>query len=188
LLDPHITVDTPERLRDVEYLIRTQQGKFQATDVLFNARASSPLNRLPNEQGLPLLNRSPSKRSLPSNTWHCQECGVSNLLSFKECSTPSCTQWRPIELMPRRSGDWECCGTVQFASRSACFKCGRAKNGSPYEAAPSAPPQSQIDQGPSKRRRQDWICPDCNDHQFARNSECRQCGCYRSKATRFIDA
>jgi len=26
------------------------------------------------------------------------------------------------------------------------------------------------------RRPGDWDCPECNDHQFARNSHCRKCG------------
>ncbi len=167
LHNPHISVDDERSLADVEQLICQRQGRFQVTEFIINVRpvrsSLSAPSALP-----PIQNQS---------QWLCSECGVSNSVNVKECATATCSQWRPLDMMPKKTGDWMCCGTVQFASRSACFKCGRAKNGSPYK-----PQLQQQNEG----RQADWICPQCGDQQFARNSKCRMCGCYQSKATQFI--
>ena len=55
--------------------------------------------------------------------WKCRKCGKSNPMTQKECSTSRCREWRPRHLAPKRKGDWECCGEVQFASRKKCRKC-----------------------------------------------------------------
>lgn len=82
-------------------------------------------------------------------------------------------------------GDWRCpnCQDVVFAKNASCRKCGTAKPavGSP---GPSAAPgwgaggKGQLVGGGGKGGSMpgDWICPNCSDLQFARNTECRKCG------------
>ena len=37
-------------------------------------------------------------------------------------------------------------------------------------------PEEKARTDTGNRRPGDWDCPECGDHQFARNTECRQCG------------
>jgi len=63
----------------------------------------------------------------------------------------------------QKPGDWHCnCGEMNFASRTACRKCGAAKG------QPRSTPVPQ-------KRPGDWNCPRCNELNFARNQSCRNC-------------
>jgi len=61
----------------------------------------------------------------------------------------------------RKPGDWNChCGEMNFASRTACRKCGSSKG--------SQQPQPHPRVG-------DWACAICGHLNFARNQCCRAC-------------
>lgn len=186
-LEPHVTVDTPSKLAWIEEIIRgNQKGCVQVTDTTFQVR---------NEGGEAVFN---------NETWRCNSCARLNPIVQKECSTPGCSQWRPQQAMPRREGDWECCGSIVFGSKPSCFKCGRPNpsmksvhtpiwNGSPMTSnqrieAPSAPfapsevsvyeapPSAPQPSGGSFPRvyRSDWLC--CGDMVFGSKLNCRKCG------------
>lgn len=165
LLEPHVTVDTPEKLDWIETIIRgNQKGCIQVVDTTFQVR---------NEGGEAVFDQE---------TWRCNSCARSNPIGQKECATPGCSQWRPQQAMPRRPGDWECCGNVVFASRPSCFKCGRANPGyqvnqasapSIYELPPYRGPMPLIE-GDNGGFHRDWRC--CGDMVFGSKRNCRKCG------------
>jgi RNA recognition motif-containing protein len=86
--------------------------------------------------------------------------------------------------------DWTCpsCGDLQFARNASCRKCGAAKPSdvSLKNMGLLGPKGEQgKDKGTGKgmlgkakglTANGDWMCPDCNDLQFARNEICRMCG------------
>lgn len=175
LLEPHVTVDTPAKLAHVESLIHgPQKGCFQVSETTFQVRQ---------EGGDAIY--SP-------DDWKCASCHKVNPIGRKECLTPGCSQWRPQQAMPRRPGDWECCGSVVFASKPNCLKCGRPNpnlmarhlDAPSAPSAPSiyemAPPQQRsmaIPVPPAaarKVRHPDWYC--CGDMVFGSKASCWKCG------------
>lgn len=157
----HVTVDTPEKLDQIEEIFRVSPDhSFASSRYNVGSRSTGIVQRhqpaLPTEQDFaralpfplipqrthsppynPELHRQPpvqasappaSDHALPltttPTTWMCGSCNKVNSMSIKECSRPGCTQWRP---MPKRNGDWSCCGEMQFASRSNCRRCGNPK-------------------------------------------------------------
>jgi len=160
VLEPHVTVDAPERLAAIEDLIFEQRGLVQVTETIFRTHSEG-------EAAPPLAPKT------SETVWKCSECHKVNPIGRRECSGHDCDQWRPREMMPSKPGDWRCCGMVQFASRSSCFKCGKPKNGVPnaYHQPPFAPSAPLL-----HRRRGSWDCQCCGDHQFAKNLACRMCG------------
>merc|ERR1719343_1415123 len=77
-----------------------------------------------------------------------------------------------------KPGDWLCpaCGDLQFAKNAACRKCGQP---SPLGqgAGALAPSAGGCGGGAvAKLKPGDWVCPNCSDHQFAKNEACRKCG------------
>jgi len=82
-------------------------------------------------------------------------------------------------------GDWLCprCGDHVFARNRACRRCATPRpdgagdmGGSSSFADRGLPPPPS---GGSNQREMpgDWYCPKCRDLQFARNRQCRMCGC-----------
>ncbi len=72
-----------------------------------------------------------------------------------------------------REGDWNCnsCQGHNFASKTACFKCGVPRGGLP---------QGQLMQpmGAAAKpnfRHGDWSCPSCQAHNFASKAACFKC-------------
>ncbi len=65
----------------------------------------------------------------------------------------------------KEPGDWicKCCNKGNFKRRRDCYGCGM-RRGSKKSG------NSMISQSI------DWNCPNCDDHQFARNTHCRKCG------------
>lgn len=195
----HITVDTPEKRRTIESLIRG--------DSTFHCQYLSLKTRV--EGGEP---------DVDDKSWKCQTCGNFNPLQQKECLSRGCDQWRPVEVRDiaagPRPGDWLCCGYNNFAGRSACAKCGRP----PFQAVvdrqviedvygkpPSAPPVAEIalqaelvrsaevnmmlaqaakPAAPQESyyiqgsRDRDWMCCRCNFKVFGRKDRCK-CGTRR---------
>jgi len=97
-----------------------------------------------------------------------------------------------------REGDWSCpsCGNHNFASRGACNKCQAPKAGGGYGAAPGAAKgfgQAMGGKGaarfnpytaatpqrtpnlPATARPGDWVCPMCQNHNYANRSACNRC-------------
>lgn len=177
LLEAHVTVDTPAKLAHIESLIHgPQKGCFQVVDTTFQVRQ---------EGADPVYS---------AEDWKCASCGKANPIGRKECLTAGCSQWRPQQAMPRRPGDWECCGSIVFGSKPNCLKCGRpnpnlmARN----LEAPSAPPapfaQSLYETPPPpanasavavlkqevKFYHPDWRC--CGQMVFGSKPQCWKCG------------
>ena len=101
-----------------------------------------------------------------------------------------------------KPGDWNCkaCGDLQFArntkcrpwlesvgieGRTGCFgrlcpplRCRRCGAPKPSQEELDAAPPAQVKMAPNGRpmRPGDWLCPNCGDHNFARNPQCRKCG------------
>jgi len=91
-------------------------------------------------------------------------------------------------------GDWTCptCADLVFAKHFQCRKCGTHKDGSGGRASAgmgggaggggggqplsfssgAVSFQSGVARG---MRIGDWNCPNCGDHQFAKNESCRRC-------------
>lgn len=95
-----------------------------------------------------------------------------------------------------RPGDWNCpnCNDMQFARNTTCRRCGTPRPGPMSNgggmAVYAGPPSVQQGQcvafgggcavaagggGGGDMRPGDWNCPNCGDHQFGRNSQCRKC-------------
>mmetsp|Transcript_81515 Transcript_81515/g.127196 ORF Transcript_81515/g.127196 Transcript_81515/m.127196 type:complete len:220 (-) Transcript_81515:166-825(-) len=122
--------------------------------------------------------------------WYCNACGLSMFASRDECR--KCGLARGEEgsgggkskgKKGNRSIDWTCpsCGDNNFGRNQSCRKCD-----TPRPADGSA---DNTDGGDGKgkgkgkgAKREDWICPECGDNQFARNDFCRQCGATRPEA------
>lgn len=157
-LEAHVTVDTPAKLAWIEEIIRgNQKGCIQIAETTFQVR---------NEGGEAVFN---------NETWKCNSCSQLNLVTQKECGTPNCFQWRPQQAMPRRQGDWECCGVIVFGSKPNCLKCGRPKPDLMARNldAPSAPSIYEVPPR-QKGRYPDWYC--CGDMVFGSKPNCWKCG------------
>ena len=117
LLEMHVTVDTPERRRAIEDIVRkNSNGTFMVTEAIFETRNDA----------------ADASAIFDAETWTCLRCQHVNPIGSKMCSGMAgvCTQWRPkaaIAPPVPRDGDWECCGELQFKTRLACRKCGTRK-------------------------------------------------------------
>merc|ERR1711916_35893 len=76
----------------------------------------------------------------------------------------------------RRDGDWDCeeCGVMNFASRTACFKCGIGRNGEPVNTHQGG------HGGGSRRRPGDRDCAECGALVFGSRNACFRCNAPRS--------
>ena len=73
-----------------------------------------------------------------------------------------------------RPGDWPCpaCGANNFASKTACFKCGIPKpggNGGHSHDHDGGNRGGNVRPG-------DWPCPSCNANNYANKTACFKCG------------
>lgn len=104
--------------------------------------------------------------------WECKRCHKTNNLSTKECGGFRCREWRPRSSIPKRKGDWSCCGETQFASRQKCRKCFKDKTNDKEEIVVTNDKVITFRHG-------DWMCGKCQVHQFAHRTECFKCGASR---------
>jgi len=101
-----------------------------------------------------------------------------------------------------RPGDWICsaCGNHNYASKTVCNRCGAPPNGigaggygmaslgqgmarsSPYGKGGGMGMAAMMMMGgkvqsmPNGMRQGDWICPACNNHNYASKTHCNKCG------------
>eukprot|EP00434_Breviolum_minutum_P001208 symbB.v1.2.001057.t1/scaffold33.1/size517934/9 len=97
-------------------------------------------------------------------------------LATPAAETPAPTG-RSFNIKP---GDWNCkaCGDLQFARNTKCRRCGAPKPSQEELDAAGPPTKPHSNMAPDGRpmRPGDWACPNCGDHNFARNTQCRKCG------------
>lgn len=82
-----------------------------------------------------------------------------------------------------KPGDWYCpsCSDLNFARNVACRRCGTPKPdmgaGVPAGGAAGGCVATGFAMHNGKTMKPgDWICPNCGDLNFARNTNCRRCG------------
>uniref|UniRef100_A0A7S1R4V9 RanBP2-type domain-containing protein n=1 Tax=Alexandrium catenella TaxID=2925 RepID=A0A7S1R4V9_ALECA len=125
--------------------------------------------------------------------WYCERCGDHQFernLMCRKCAAP-----KPMvstNNQASKAGDWICpnpqCMDLQFERNMVCRKCG---SGRPAGTLQKAGADGQGELGGSSGGEtaarpmgnssavfapDDWMCPACGDHQFARNQQCRNCG------------
>lgn len=112
-------------------------------------------------------------RGVPAAGGGCGGCGGSN-----------------SAMMP---GDWMCprCGDHVFARNPACRRCATPKpdgagvSGDSFAGGGLPPRPMGGGKGNQTPLPGDWYCPKCKDLQFARNSQCRMCGCPKPESGGF---
>jgi len=125
--------------------------------------------------------------------WYCERCGDHQFernLMCRKCAAP-----KPMvstNNQASKAGDWICpnpqCMDLQFERNMVCRKCG---SGRPAGTLQKAGADGQGELGGSSGGEtaarpmgnssavfapDDWMCPACGDHQFAKNQVCRRCG------------
>ena len=103
--------------------------------------------------------------------WVCKRCDRRNPRREFECTRIGCHEWRPRKENIRREGDWTCCGETQFASRDKCRRCGKVKS----EDNKTSDVADNNNNKVVTFRHGDWLCGECNAHQFANRTECYKC-------------
>jgi len=130
--------------------------------------------------------------------WKCLACDNVNFARRSECKqcgasrTPDCPQTRlGADFKP----DWRCvhCENINFARRTECKQCHRERTADAPEAyAPNhiavkmgvttltplrieEAPRGHTDMRPPLDFKPDWRCVYCDNINFARRTECKQC-------------
>lgn len=155
---------------------------------------------------------SPSSFAPRAGDWTCNECNTVNFRSRPRCF--SCRAARPANAhtarggaatataaaegssgpggVTLRRGDFLCvaCGEHNYASRTACFRCGEAKGESQiYKGGADADRNSSASREPkpaapagAEMMAGDWMCPSCNHINFRRRMQCMHCKMSRPAA------
>jgi len=116
-------------------------------------------------------------KGMKQGDWTCAKCGDHQFARNTECR--QCGTSKGKSEIHKKPGDWQCsdakCGYLNFAKNAACHKC---QLPCPDHEASMAAWEAGIASGLhiQKTLAGDWNCPSCNDHQFAKNAECRKCG------------
>lgn len=101
--------------------------------------------------------------------WKCNNCFLMNFKKRDKCHKCHMSKYAKQDRSSttgQRVGDWTCeCSEHNFASRTACRKCGKQKNGEQY---------MQV----NKYENGDWYCADtnCKELNFKVRTACRKCG------------
>jgi len=117
--------------------------------------------------------------------WMCPSCGDHQFAKNAACRR--CGAPKPHARVGNpvcKIGDWICpnplCKDTQFERNIACRRCGTPKPVALGTAQMSPMYAGRADGGgqgiSSAMAPEDWMCPNCGDHQFARNLACRKCG------------
>ena len=127
--------------------------------------------------------------------WTCPKCQGLVFASRSECfkcgePKPQSAQWSgaqppaPTPMMRDgkawngRPGDWMCpsCYNNNFASRHSCFRCSAPKPGQPVHPDGGASASGPAADGRAFNARPgDWMCPSCNNNNFASRTACFRC-------------
>ena len=122
--------------------------------------------------------------------WQCLKCGHVNFARRQECQ--QCAALRASDAPAAQAGpkfqpDWKCssCGNINFARREECKQCSKARTADcqpAYAPGHASLKPSKGGKGgmPGVQYDPDWVCSSCQNINFARRAECRQCGKARS--------
>lgn len=130
--------------------------------------------------------------------WVCPKCSNLNYASREQCNIAHCSTPKPAQAMPpsvmcipvpQPSGhrgdpnNWFCpiCKNENFPGRMHCNKkeCNFPRYGSlGFETTQPYPTPKGL---PSAARPGDWICPQCNNHNYASREICNAPGCTQPK-------
>eukprot|EP00403_Amphidinium_massartii_P012836 CAMPEP_0178425040 /NCGR_PEP_ID=MMETSP0689_2-20121128/28519_1 /TAXON_ID=160604 /ORGANISM="Amphidinium massartii, Strain CS-259" /LENGTH=457 /DNA_ID=CAMNT_0020046693 /DNA_START=92 /DNA_END=1466 /DNA_ORIENTATION=+ len=144
----------------------------------------------------------PRSGGMKAGDWYCASCGDLQFArnnACRKCGSPKTGMEMNV---PGAPGDWICpsCRDLQFARNSECRRCGEPKPENPEPATNPALaamagmagmglPFAACGKGKGKGAMPgDWICPSCQDLQFARNTHCRQCGTEKPEGAEAIGA
>ncbi|PWA68024.1 Zinc finger, RanBP2-type [Artemisia annua] len=126
---------------------------------------------------------------MSSGDWMCAACQHTNFKKRDACQRCHCPKFAtPDEVasfgMNRNevlAGDWYCatfnCGTHNYASRTACYRCGAFKDYSAMMAASTAACYGYDASVVPGWKTGDWICNryGCGIHNYASRMECYKC-------------
>eukprot|EP00930_Biecheleria_cincta_P056179 TRINITY_DN4234_c0_g1_i1.p1 TRINITY_DN4234_c0_g1~~TRINITY_DN4234_c0_g1_i1.p1 ORF type:complete len:733 (-),score=108.29 TRINITY_DN4234_c0_g1_i1:29-2197(-) len=119
-----------------------------------------------------------------------------NKVPCREFLKGQCNKGRDCKFSHIADGDWACprCSDHNFGRNETCRKCGTGKPRARSEASRGAEMVSEVNGRSACKRflkgtcekgkdcifahvaEGDWLCPECGDHNFARNQTCRRCG------------
>jgi len=136
-----------------------------------------------------------TSQTFEDGDWNCPACGdhqfarnvVCRLCKARKPGGGGGAKWKGAggggSDQTFEDGDWNCpaCGDHQFARNTECRMCKTAKPGGRGAGGRGGAKWKGGGGGGGGGSSQtfedgDWNCPDCGDHQFARNTECRLCG------------
>jgi len=158
-----------------------------ATAVANGEPLPAQVGHAPPQQG------SESPPNMRPGDWICPKCAEHNYASktaCRRCATPKPfggnIHGAPVAPLARGNktpmpGDWYCptCSDLQFARNLSCRKCGTSK---PPPGSDDACGARSFGGGAGMGmvngravKPGDWVCANCKDLQFARNTRCRRC-------------
>ncbi|KAJ9538826.1 hypothetical protein OSB04_031559 [Centaurea solstitialis] len=128
-------------------------------------------------------------KKMSSGDWMCAACQHMNFKKRDACQRCHCPKFASSEEISSYgmnrtevlAGDWYCatfnCGTHNYASRNACYRCGALKDYSAMMAASTASCYGYDASVVPGWKTGDWICNrlGCGVHNYASRMECYKC-------------
>lgn len=180
----------------------------EASNFSFRTECYQCYEPRPASAGAPPPARVYEPRERAPGDWDCPACGVDNFARRLECfkcgephpdpdSVPERVYREPrqprrdwnneggYEARAPRPGNWDCpaCGCDNFGFRTECFQCGDPRGDAPDSQ------RGRFDRFDNNQSREqslkpgDWMCPECNGHNFARRMDCFKCQAPRPEET-----
>eukprot|EP00927_Polykrikos_kofoidii_P022573 TRINITY_DN21015_c0_g1_i1.p1 TRINITY_DN21015_c0_g1~~TRINITY_DN21015_c0_g1_i1.p1 ORF type:complete len:283 (+),score=24.36 TRINITY_DN21015_c0_g1_i1:99-851(+) len=117
--------------------------------------------------------------SLRPGDWLCRACNNHNYSSREACNRCHIPKTIYIADSGMRDGDWLCpqCQNHNYASKTACNKCQRPKGQTPIHTNNKGfgGGGGGGGGGDKEMRPGDWICAQCNNHNYASKTHCNKC-------------
>lgn len=109
--------------------------------------------------------------------WACDECGFVNYARRKECHQCNAGKWG------EDGSSWWCSNCGAWHASDIYKKCPEpvAVAAPQYEREWDAPVRNRWPKPPTIKPG-DWVCPSCNNHNFAKRTKCNQCGKSKPRA------
>lgn len=120
--------------------------------------------------------------------WECGECGLVNYARRKECHQCGAGSWE------EDSSSWWCHNCGERHANDTYLKCPKpvaepsaaaiaaaAAAAHQYEKERNAPVKGRWPKPPTIKPG-DWLCPGCNNHNFAMRTKCNRCGKVKPRA------